>query len=523
MNQVVVEHGYKDGYGVILAAAKLLGQSFEPGLAVNGILSLLADRLRLLRGRVILPNKNNKLYIRYCFGLTEEERLRGVCDIDKGITGKVMKGGQIALVHDVTKEPLFLVQGTNITNLCVTYIAVPIVQDEIPVGVLAAHPENKSSRNFNNADIEILKILACMIGQVLKINGLMKLKTEAIEKEYQQINNLSQAPESAYGIIGSSPALTKAVARAQRAAVSDAAVMLIGESGVGKERFARLIHFESERRDQPFVCVNCAAIPENLLESELFGHEKGSFTGATSMRKGKFESANYGTLFLDEIGDMDVDLQSKLLRVLQEQVVQRVGSNDEIIINTRIICATNQNLIDAVNNGTFRMDLFYRLNVIKISLPSLRERMEDIPLFTSYFLSRANQRYRKNISLTPRAFAQLKKFDWPGNVRQLENFIERLVIMAEDYLIKLSDIKILIEDDAGINISIKNQKTGFPSEAAHFDDLDVRPYMRVKQEDHQLVTNALRQAGGNKTRAAKLLGMSPRQLHYRLIKLSIGH
>ena len=299
--------------------------------------------------------------------------------------------------------------------------------------------------------------------------------------------------------------------------------MLVGESGSGKERFARMIHLASSRRDKPFVCINSAAIPANLLESELFGHEKGAFTGATTSRAGKFEMAMGGTLFLDEVGDMPFDLQAKLLRVLQEKRLQRVGGSHEISVDVRIITATNKRLEDAVNNGSFRLDLFYRLNVIKIQLPPLRQRKDDIELLSLYFLNRCNQLHKRNVVLNNNALAKLKEYTWPGNVRQLENVIERLVVMSDNDLVCDDTISATLTDESGIALDQEssNPPMAMQSEPPQPLDFTMRPYSKVHPDDREAIVRALHQSRGNKTVAARVLGMTARQLHYRLNKLSI--
>lgn len=292
--------------------------------------------------------------------------------------------------------------------------------------------------------------------------------------------------------------------------------MLVGESGTGKEKFARMIHVAGIRSDQPFICINCAAIPESLLESELFGHEKGSFTGAISAHTGKFELASGGTIFLDEIGDMDIDLQAKLLRTLQEKSIQRIGGSQEIPVDVRIITATHKNLQDMVNNGMFRLDLYYRLNVIRINLPALRERKGDIRLLATYFINRENQRYGRNIILQEEALVMLAQYDWPGNIRQLENVIERTVIMTDKNLVSASDIEQILTEDARIGHASEH-RTLYNSIPAMIG----RPYARVQEQERQFILDALQRSGGNKTQAAKQLGFTARQLHYRLTKLEI--
>jgi Nif-specific regulatory protein len=327
-------------------------------------------------------------------------------------------------------------------------------------------------------------------------------------------NDSTNAVNLSPGIIGESVKLKLAIKTAKLAADTEASVLLNGESGTGKERFARMIHFNSPRRDQPFIAINCAAIPENLLESELFGHEKGAFTGAVQRNIGKFEAADGGTLFLDEIGDMSFDLQSKFLRTLQEGVVQRVGSNITTPVNVRIIAATHKDLQKAIQNSEFRLDLYYRLNVIPIELPPLRDRDGDIPLLAVYFLNRANQRHRRNVSLDTSAFNSLNSYHWPGNIRQLENVIERLVILSEKDRITAAVLEPMLDQESDFSKTLTNI-----SDNIFFQN---RPYNRVNAVDREKIIKTLDECRGNKTTAAIRLGLTPRQLQYRIQKLEIA-
>jgi Nif-specific regulatory protein len=503
---------------VLLEASQLLGKSLEPDITVRAILTLLSDRLQLHKGRVILSDpKTGELKIQYFVDLSQEELNKAIYESGEGVTGRVMSTGQIALVPDVTKEPRYLARITDLTQISskqLAYIAVPILQDDIPIGVLAVQ-SNRSGDYVYDEDLYVLQIIAAMVGQLSRINSLVKDHTKELRKENKALKGQYREKGTVYGILGESKALRNAVNKALKAAESDATVLLVGESGSGKERFARMIHLASNRRDQPFVCVNCAAIPAQLLESELFGHEKGSFTGADSSRPGKFELAAKGTLFLDEIGDMSLDLQAKVLRVLQEKIVQRVGGQKEIQVNTRIITATNKDLHHAVNQEGFRMDLYYRINVIRIELPPLRARREDVRLLASYFLSRENQRHGRNIIIEADGFSIMEAFSWPGNVRQLENVITRTVIMSDSSRISRTDIQNILSEEANILIG-KTQ----PSEHEH-TAMIARPYNRVNDDECQIIQETLTLTRGNKTLAASHLGLTPRQLYYRLKKLNI--
>jgi len=300
--------------------------------------------------------------------------------------------------------------------------------------------------------------------------------------------------------------------------------MLLGESGTGKEKFARMIHQQSERRERPFICINCAAIPATLLESELFGHEKGSFTGADAAQKGKIESAAGGTLFLDEIGDMPLELQAKLLRVLQERQVQRVGSSRLIPVDFRVLTATNVNLRKLVNDRLFRLDLFYRLSVVPIYLPPLRERNGDIKILVLHFLHELNHRYERNVVLEKGVLRRLESFDWPGNIRQLQNVMERAVVMVDGAAVTISQIERILRDESTVHLHGR----GMQVDDAHADpaihhnfDLGPRRYLKVQSTQSQAILEALRGSGGNQSAAARRLGMTTRQLRYRMEKLGI--
>ena len=283
----------------------------------------------------------------------------------------------------------------------------------------------------------------------------------------------------------------------RQVAATDATVLIIGESGTGKELIARALHAGSPRRDQPFVPVNCAAIPEELLESELFGHTRGAFTGAHSSRGGMFQLANGGTLFLDEVGDMPLVLQAKLLRVLQDRQVRPVGSDRTISVDVRLIAATNKNLEKAVEQGTFREDLFYRLQVIPIHLPPLRARRSDIPLLLQYFLERANRKYGRDAQLTPEAMVHLWEYDWPGNVRELENIIERVVVLNETGRIDTESLP------SSVRIFISEKKVPIPT----LDGGELNLQQAVELFENRLIDEALRRTNGNRSAAAQMLGV----------------
>jgi Nif-specific regulatory protein len=281
-----------------------------------------------------------------------------------------------------------------------------------------------------------------------------------------------------------------------------------------------MAHRESRRHKKPFICINCASIPEALLESELVGHEKGSFTGAHRRQVGKIEQAHEGTLFLDEIGDMPLDLQVKLLRVLQDKHIQPIGSERPRHVDFRLITATHVNLGEAVQQGRFRLDLYYRLNVIPIALPPLRKRSEDIPRLAQHFLNLYAESYDRNLHFTQGVYERLQHFPWPGNIRQLQNVVERAVLKAEGQSVNVEQIEAVLDAEImpGQEIDASpGQEVGLlPARSA-----PIRPYRWVSDRDLEPIQEALRRAAGNQTQAARLLGLTPRQLRYRLKKLQV--
>lgn len=341
---------------------------------------------------------------------------------------------------------------------------------------------------------------------VLLINVKRAVGRAELLKENLQLQQALFDKFKIEGIIGRSQKMVEAVEIMKKVSSSTVTVLVLGESGTGKELVARAIHYNSPRRAKPFTAINCAAIPENLIESELFGHEPGAFTGATSRSIGLFEASNGGTLFLDEIGDLPPMMQSKILRVLQDKEIRRLGSRESIKVNVRIIAATNKDLEKEITNKAFREDLYYRLKVITIELPPLRERKEDIPDLVNFFISKYNQEFGKRVKgIDENALKALKDYHWPGNIRRLESVIERAVLMCESSLIALRDIK---------------------SELRFFQGRDILDFdlpeegINVEELEKDLLKKAMQRANGVAAKAAKLLGMSYKTFWYRWEKIN---
>jgi DNA-binding NtrC family response regulator len=338
------------------------------------------------------------------------------------------------------------------------------------------------------------------------------LKFRQLERENILLKQQLRKKYRFENFIGDSKPIQKVFELIEKVADTDSTVLITGESGTGKELIAKAIHYNSNRRDNPMVVINCGAIPEELLESELFGHEKGAFTGAHKMRVGRFELANGGTIFLDEIGDMSPNLQVKLLRVLQEQKFERVGGTRTLEIDVRIIAATNKNLINAVTKGSFREDLFYRLNVIPVKVPPLRIRKSDIPLLVDFFLKKFNKQKRKRIEgLAPEALDTLTAYGWPGNVRELENLIERLVILANGDVIDMDDVP---ESIKGKTARMESLDVKIPKDGIVFDHA-------VEEYEKKLILQALSETNWVKTKAAKLLNINRTTLIEKMKKKNL--
>ncbi|HWU43477.1 MAG TPA: sigma-54 dependent transcriptional regulator, partial [Bdellovibrio sp.] len=349
----------------------------------------------------------------------------------------------------------------------------------------------------------------------VRMNIQNALRSRNLEVENRSLKKELVKEYSFQNMVGNSPAMHSIFDMVKRVSQTPTNVLITGESGTGKEVVAKAIHYNGPLKDKPFVTVNCGAIPENLMESEMFGHKKGSFTGAVADKAGLFEVADGGTLFLDEVGELPLTIQVKLLRAIQERVIRRVGSTDDMKVDVRIIAATNRNLEEMVAKGGFRQDLFYRLNVINIKTPSLRERREDIPLLANHFLKKYNDRLTKNIgAISTEAMEILKKYDYPGNVRELENLIERTVALEGGATILPESLPPMVNTSSGRKMASSNEiEIGD-------DGVDLDKVMG--QIEKELLVKAIHAAGGVKKRAAKLLHISFRSMRYRIEKYNLG-
>ncbi|MDR6585179.1 Nif-specific regulatory protein [Herbaspirillum frisingense] len=514
----------------------LVGKSLSPEVVLREMLHLLSELLGLNRGRVVLRDEGSETArIHYAYGMTRQEMARGVYQPGDGVTGRVLATGQLTIVQDIDQEPRFLLRTVRREDLPsgpVSFIAMPIKIDRQTVGVMACHRIRSRMRTLSD-DLTVLRILSTLAGQLLQLQQSLLAKTKVLEQRNEILTKALQAEATRYGIVGTAPSLLKAISELERVSDATASVLLMGESGTGKELFARALHLASPRRDKPFIKINCAAIPDTLFESELFGHERGAFTGAATARAGWFEQANAGSIFLDEIGEMPLAMQTKLLRTLQEGTITRLGGKKEIAIDVRLVAATNRDLAHEVEVGAFRQDLYYRLNVIPIHLPSLAERREDIPALVLHFLNHINQAHQRNVNLSQDALDLLQQQEWPGNIRELSNLIERAILLAERPILDARDIARFLPDkrkSSGMAQPLppQHQETAMrPMDSASWGQdvastaVAVRPYAPVASHSAAQLTAALTQSAGNKSRAAQLLGLTPRQFSYRWEKLGL--
>ena len=495
--------------------ARRLGASVDPKATLSSVLEILSESMGMSRGTLTLLDPETKqLYIEFAHGLTPEERSRGIYRIGEGITGKVVESGEPIIVPDIGKEPLFLNRTRSrgdIKRENISFICVPVKVKGDTVGVLSVDRLFTDQSVSLDEDVRILTIIASLIGQAITTAKMVEMEKKNLLKEKLTLQRELKSPYRFANIVFVSDKMRDVLDSAWRVSQSKANVLLRGESGTGKELIARTIHYHSKRCDKAFISVNCAAIPDTLIESDLFGHVKGAFTGAVTEKKGRFEMADGGTLFLDEIGDIPPPMQVKLLRVLQERRFERVGSSKSITVDVRIIAATNRNLEEAVKEGKFREDLYYRLNVVPLRIPSLRERKEDIPPLVGHFLQLYNEENGREVKISNEALDTLLIHDWPGNVRELENCIERMIVMAKNELIMTEDVPITIDTNISDNRSDESDLYGQAKTLDH----------TIEDMEKERITEALKRAGYVQAKAARQLGITSRQIGYKIKKYGI--
>ena len=501
---------------------KFISSAVHLDTALSAILKVLHDTLHMERATLaLLDDTNKKLTIRASYGLSVAEEQRGVYGLDEGVYGQVFSTAAPFIVPDVRSEPLFLNRTgarRKISKTKISFLGVPVVVSEVPVGVLSVDRLFGNDVSFEE-DVRFLTVVAALIAQFLSLNQAIRRDRQKLVQENVNLKAQLHDRHKKHYIIGHSKPMQEVFWSIERIGPSRATVLLLGESGTGKELVAQAIHEAGPRRDKPFIKINCAALPETLLESELFGHEKGAFTGADGSRVGRFELADKGTLFLDEIGEMPLLMQSKLLRVLQEQQFERLGSTRTVNVDVRIIAATNIMLEDAVAAGTFRNDLYYRLNVVPVLLPPLRGRRGDIPLLLDHFLRISNAQNGKRLRMSKEFLEVLTEHGWPGNVRELQNLMERLVILSSGDVLRVEDLPsnfVQPVTAGGTEAAVQNV-----TRPTVVSGRGAGPRRSLQDIEREQVEDALIRHGWVQARAARELGLTQRQIGYRIKKFNL--
>jgi Nif-specific regulatory protein len=446
---------------------------------------------------LLLDQEAGRLYLKAATGRYRSDGNRREVVLGQGVTGFVAEKGEPLAVPDVTKDNHWDAEPCRFTGFEVRTIAcVPMRIGKEIIGVLEVI-DREDGRPFQDEDLKILKVYAEAAALALQ-KARQHVALEEDGKFRDELCNKCQ-------IIGESDALKKVIAEAFKVAKSKASTLILGESGTGKELMARLIHQAGPRRDNPMIGLNCAALPETLMEDELFGHEKGAFTGALNRKIGKFELADKGTLFLDEIGEMSPGMQAKMLRVLQEGAFYRVGGNLPVSVDVRVICATNRDILKEVQDGRFREDLFFRMNVVQIKMPALRERSDDIALLSEYFVRVFGaERDMPNLKISKGCMENMLKYGWPGNIRELRNALERAVVMGNGHEIQPEDLPIFTPRTA-----YKGLEVGLTLNDA------------LNKFKKEFIIANLRHTGGNRTKAAKKMDIQRTYLSRLISKLDI--
>ena len=474
--------------------------------ALHRALELLERHPGALRGAVtLLHPESGQLNTAASVGLTPEGR-RARYQLGEGVTGQVVESGKPVVVPQASREPAFLNRAgrKDLSRREITFVCVPIVSHHKAVGALSIDLPFKKDRDYDG-DLSFLGVVASMILQAIKVSHLVDAERQRLLDENIHLREELKEKYDLSHIVGTSGPMRQVYEQIARVARATTTVMIRGESGTGKELIAHAIHYNSPRANKPFIKVSCAALPDSLIESELFGYEKGAFTGAEARKKGRFELAEGGTLFLDEIGDLSLSTQVKLLRVLQEREFERLGGTEPVKANVRLITASNKALEKAIAAGSFREDLHYRLNVFTIFVPPLRERKPDVMLLADHFLEKYSIEHGQQIKrISTPAIDMLMSYHWPGNVRELQNTIERAVLVCDGNVVHGHHLPPTLQtaESSGTVMSLSLAET-------------------VEAYEKDLVLDALKTTRGNRVKAAKLLHSTERIITYKVKKYGI--
>jgi Nif-specific regulatory protein len=495
-------------FSLLFEVSQTLDSSLDLREVLGPVLKIIARHKGILRGSLTLLNRDTgEISIEAAYGLSPSQQRKGRYRIGEGIIGQVFQTGRPAVIPRVSEEPRFLNRTGAIAKAegsDISYLSVPIKLENRVVGALSIDVPYQEEISLQD-EVRLLSIVGSLISQAVKLRQKAQEERRQLIEENLRLHEELKDRFRPSNLIGNSGAMQAVYDLIAQVSGSDATVLIRGESGTGKELVAHAIHYSSRRAAKPFIKVNCAALPETVIESELFGHEKGAFTGAVSARKGRFELADGGTLFLDEVGDLSTGLQIKLLRVLQEREFERVGGASTLKVDVRLIAATNVELEKLIASGRFRQDLYYRLNVFPIHIPPLRERKTDILQLADFFVEkygRANQKQVRRIS-TP-AIDMLMSYHWPGNVRELENCVERAVLLSEDDVIHGHHLPPSLQTAEASGTVFRGRLAG-----------------NLAGVERELILEALKSCRGNMATAAKALGISERIMGLRVRKYGI--
>jgi Nif-specific regulatory protein len=495
-------------FSLLFEVSQTLDSSLDLREVLGPVLKIIARHKGILRGSLTLLNRDTgEISIEAAYGLSASQQRKGRYRIGEGVIGQVFQTGRPAVIPRVSEEPRFLNRTGAIAKAegsDISYLSVPIKLENRVVGALSIDVPYQEEISLQD-EVRLLSIVGSMISQAVKLRQKAQEERRQLIEENLRLTEELKDRFRPSNLIGNSGAMQAVYDLIAQVSGSDATVLIRGESGTGKELVAHAIHYSSRRAGKPFIKVNCAALPETVIESELFGHEKGAFTGAVSARKGRFELADGGTLFLDEVGDLSTGLQIKLLRVLQEREFERVGGASTLKVDVRLIAATNVELEKLIQSGRFRQDLYYRLNVFPIHIPPLRERKTDILQLADFFVEkygRANHKQVRRIS-TP-AIDMLMSYHWPGNVRELENCVERAVLLSDDDVIHGHHLPPSLQ-------TAEASGTVFRGRLAS----------NLAGVERELILEALKSYRGNMAMAARALGISERIMGLRVCKYDI--
>ena len=500
-------------FETLYQVSQILSRSLDYRDTLREVLRVLANKAGLTQGMVgVISSETGELVAHAVQGRDNVEAVR--YQPGEGVLGLVMECGRTMVLRAVADEPRFLHRlGLYVREL--PFIAVPIKAAGSIVGVLAVQPEQTHDPLLDDR-ARFVEMVANLIGQSVRLSTQIAQEKQSLLEERDLLRRTVRHQYGFDSVVGRSAVMRRVFEQVRLVAKWNTTVLIRGETGTGKELIANAIHYNSPRARGPLIKLNCAALPEALLESELFGHEKGAFTGAVGARKGRFEQADGGTIFLDEIGEISPAFQAKLLRVLQEGEFERVGGSRSLNVDVRVIAATHRDLEAAVDAGDFREDLFYRLNVMPIYLPPLRERIEDIPEIARHLLGKIGAMQKRKLTLTDSALRRLAAHDWPGNVRELENCLERAAVLSESGTLDENLVGMATARRPSSTPPIAPRPTIPPSASLPVTSLD-----DPNLDERERVIAALEQAGWVQAKAARLLGMTPRQIAYRIQTLNI--